>query len=91
MTYNEFEKAVEVMQLCTKVTQEDLKARYKELSKLYHPDMPTGDAKKFDELAHAYRLLKTYMQEYKFSFTKEEFSEQHPTILNMEDWLSGRG
>jgi hypothetical protein len=90
MKYEEFEKAVEVMQLCTKVTFSDLQFRYRELSKIYHPDMPTGDAAKFDELAKAYKLLKEYMLGYKFSFDEEEFKEQYPSILNMEDWLSGR-
>ncbi len=90
MKYKEFEKAVDTLQFCTKVTYTDLKARYRELSKLYHPDMPNGDAKKFDEVTKAYKLLKVYMQGYRFSFDEEEFIEQFPSVLNMEDWVSGR-
>ncbi len=45
MKYQEFEKAVESMQFCTKASYSDLKIRYRELSKVYHPDMPNGDAK----------------------------------------------
>ena len=90
MKYEEFEQAVESMQLCTKVTYIDLKSRYRELSKIYHPDMPTGDASKFDEITKAYKLLKKYMQEYRFSFEEEEFKEQYPSVLNMADWISGR-
>lgn len=89
--YKEFEEAVDSMQLCTKVTYEELKSRYRELSKLYHPDMPTGNAKKFDEVAKAYKLLKKYMTSYRFSFDEKEFNEQYPYILNNEDWLSSRG
>jgi len=89
MKYKEFEKAVDTLQFCTKVTYSDMKIRYRELSKLYHPDMPNGDAKKFDEITKAYKLLKTYMKEYKFSFSEEEFKEQYPFFLNTEDWLSG--
>jgi len=91
MKYKKFEEAVESMQFCTKVSYDELKIRYRELSKIYHPDMESGDAKKFDEIAKAYKLLKKYMQNYRFSFDKEEFNEQFPSILNSEDWLSGRG
>ena len=90
MTYAEFEKAVQIMQLCTKVTYRDLKNRYKELSKIYHPDMPEGDASKFDEITKAYKLLKKYIQNYRFSFDEKDFKEQYPPFLNMEDWVSGR-
>jgi len=90
MKYKEFEQAVESMQFCTKVTYNDLKLRYRELSKIYHPDMPNGDAHKFDEITKSYKLLKRYMQEYRFSFIEEEFSDQYPSVLNMEDWVSGR-
>lgn len=90
MKYQEFENAVETMGFCTKVSYEELKLRYHELSKLYHPDMPHGDAKKFDEVARAYKVLKNYMLSYRFSFDKEEFKNQYPSILDMQDWLSGR-
>lgn len=90
MKYEEFEKAIETLQLCTKVSYGDLREQYLKLSKLYHPDMQTGDAKKFREISKAYKLLKTYMDSYRFSLSKEEFTEQFPTILNMEDWLSGK-
>ncbi len=90
MKYEEFEKALECMQLCTRVTFSDLQERYRELAKIYHPDTPTGDAKKFDELSKAYKLLKEYMLSYRFSFDEEEFRAQYPSILNMEDWLSGK-
>lgn len=90
MKYKEFEKAVDSMQLCTKVSYNDLKIRYRELSKVYHPDMVNGDAKKFDEITKAYKLLKKYMQEYRFSLSEIEFKDQYPSVLNMEDWLSGR-
>lgn len=90
MKYKEFEEAVDSMQLCTKVTYIDLQSRYRELSKIYHPDMPTGNAQKFDEITKAYKLLKKYMKEYRFSFDEEEFLTQYPSVLNMDDWVAGR-
>jgi DnaJ-class molecular chaperone len=91
MNYKEFEEAVDTLGFCTKVTLNDLKNRYKELSKLYHPDMPSGNINKFDEITKAYKLLKNYMSEYRFSLNKEEFKEQFPSVLDMGDWLSTRG
>lgn len=90
MKYEEFEKAVESLGFCTKVTLSDLKTRYKELSRIYHPDMPSGDSKKFDEITKAYKLLTEYMNKYRFSLSEEEFKEQFPSVFNMEDWLSGK-
>ncbi|WP_458700579.1 J domain-containing protein [Sulfurospirillum sp. 1307] len=90
MKYKEFEEAVDTLGLCTKVSLNDLKERYKELSKIYHPDMPTGDAKKFDEVSKAYKLLKAYMQDFRFSLSEDEFYEQFPAVLSMDDWLSGK-
>ena len=90
MKYKEFEEAIDCMQFCTKVSYSDLKIRYRELSKIYHPDMPDGDAKKFDEITKAYNLLKIYMQEYRFSFSEDEFKGQYPSMLDMETWVTGR-
>jgi DnaJ-class molecular chaperone len=42
MKYKEFEQAVDSMQLCTKVSHFELKKRYRELSKVYHPELNTS-------------------------------------------------
>ena len=40
-----------------KYTPEEMKARYRELAKKYHPDKEGGDAEKFREIDHAYKML----------------------------------
>jgi len=39
-------------------TQEELKKRYRELAKKYHPDLPTGDTEKMKEINNEYDYLK---------------------------------
>jgi curved DNA-binding protein CbpA len=40
------------------VTDEQLKERFRELARTLHPDMPTGDAKRFKEVNAAYAVFK---------------------------------
>jgi DnaJ domain len=41
----------------TSSTDEDVKSAYRELSKIYHPDKPEGDAQVFDRLTTFYKSL----------------------------------
>ena len=50
LEYEEFEKAVDMFGILTRVSRKDLKKKYLKLSKKYHPDMPTGSEEKFLEL-----------------------------------------
>lgn len=86
MDYEEFEKAVDTLGVLTKLDKKGLKKNYLKLSKKYHPDMPEGDAVKFKEIQEAYELLKSYMDNYKFTFEKEEFLEQYPAFTNYKNW-----
>ena len=47
MDYEEFEKAVDMFGILTRVSKNDLKKKYLKLSKRYHPDMETGSEEKF--------------------------------------------
>lgn len=86
MDYEEFEKAVDTLGVLTRTSKKDLKKKYLKLSKRYHPDMPEGSEKKFQELKEAYDLLCAYMDSYCFSFDKEEFSQQFPAFTNYKNW-----
>ncbi len=73
---NEFQKALDFMGLTSFVTFKEIKDRYKELSKKYHPDFG-GDAKMMDRLNKSYNLLKEYIENYRFYFSEEEISKQY--------------
>ena len=54
-------KALETLGLDQRATAKDIKARYKELVKLHHPDANGGDRgseERFRNVIQAYRLLK---------------------------------
>ena len=87
MTYEKLQNALETLDIVTRITQAELKEKYLRLSKMYHPDMPEGDAKKFKEINEAYKLVNGYIQNYRFSFDEDEFYAQNPFSRKSKDWF----
>lgn len=87
MSYEKFEKALEVLDIVTRITHSELKEKYIALSKIYHPDMPDGDAKKFKEINEAYKLVNTYMKNFRFELDEDEFYRQNPFSRKSKDWF----
>ncbi len=87
MDYSEFEKAVDMFGILTRVSKKDLKKKYLKLSKKFHPDMPEGSDEKFIELKKNYEILSAYMDSYYYSFDKEEYKNQFPAFTNYKNWM----
>lgn len=87
IVYEEFVFAVEALGLISLTTKAKVKKRYLELSKIYHPDMPQGDVVKFQELNRAYEILSFYMDNFRYTFSKEEFEDQFPFAVSQKDWI----
>ncbi len=87
MSYEKLQKALEVLDIVTRITQAELKDKYLKLSRVYHPDMPNGDAKKFKEVNEAYKFVNEYIQNYRFSFDEDEFYAQNPFSRKSKDWF----
>ena len=85
--YEEFKSALETLDIITLTSYADLKKRYLELSKKYHPDMLEGDAEKFKEINEAYIIIQKYMQDFRFQLTEEEFYQQSPFSKKSGDWF----
>lgn len=77
-SYEELQEAVELFGLIGLETKNDIKKKYLNLSKEFHPDKAGGSTKKFQELTNANKILMEYANIFKFRFTKEEFKNQHP-------------
>jgi hypothetical protein len=76
--FNQLQDAVKLFGLIGLETKNDIKQKYLKLSKTYHPDSQTGDTVKFQELNKAYKLLIKYIENFKFTFSQEEYQNQYP-------------
>ncbi|WP_324171451.1 DnaJ domain-containing protein [Sulfurimonas sp.] len=87
MRYADFDKALENLNIVTRMTQNELKNQYLRLSKKYHPDMQKGNDKKFKEINEAYKTIQIYMKNFRFSLDEEEFNRQNPLANRPDDWF----
>ena len=74
---DEIHHALEILELPTLITRSDLKKQYRFLSKKYHPDQG-GEVEKQEQLNYAYKLLTTYIEEFRYTFDDKEISTQFP-------------
>ncbi|WP_300368135.1 J domain-containing protein, partial [Hydrogenimonas sp.] len=75
--YDKIHEALEILGLPTHVSLKDITSRYRYLASGKHPDIG-GDADEMARINEAYRLLKSYIEHYRFSFSEEEVSKQFP-------------
>jgi len=74
---NALYKALEVLDLPPFITKDELKNRYRDLAKKYHPDV-SEDVKRMSEINEAYELLMHYIENFRYSFDNDEISKQMP-------------
>lgn len=87
MNYEDFEKALDSLEIVSRTSALELKNKYLKLSRKYHPDMPNGSAEKFKEINEAYKLIQRYMQSYRFELSEKEFHQQNPLSKKSGDWF----
>ncbi len=71
------QNALKVLELPQFVSLKEIKIKYYELSKKYHPDI-CEDKDKMSEINSAYEILKNYIENYRYSFDEEEIYKQYP-------------
>ncbi len=76
-SFEQISNALIILELPTFISSKELKERYKLLASKNHPDMG-GDELKMAKINSAYTLLKNYMDNFKFSFSKDEVYKQFP-------------
>lgn len=79
MRYRELRQALELFGLPDRITLKELKKRHRELVRKHHPDSGgNDDGNAIRQLNAAYRILLEYTENYRLSFTEDEFYEQNP-------------
>lgn len=79
MTYQGLKNALDVFGLQERATLRQIKARHRELVKTHHPDKKGAcDPQAMIRINAAHEILMAYCENYRFSFSEEEFLEQCP-------------
>lgn len=79
MTYQALREALELFCLEERATLRQIKRRHRELVKDHHPDQaPSADREAMVRINAAHEVLMAYCENYRFSFSEEEFLEQFP-------------
>ena len=79
MTYQVLRNALEIFGLGERATLRQIKGRHRQLVKRHHPDhASSGDAETMIRINAAHEILMAYCENYRFSFSEEEFLEQYP-------------
>lgn len=73
----EIENALDTLALPKLISKSEIKKQYHFLAKKNHPDIG-GNAEHMEVLNHAYNLLIMYIEEFRYTFDKEEISKQFP-------------
>ena len=91
ISYEKFKESVEKLGLLKYSSADEIRRKYKKLTKKYHPDMKDGDSSKFKDINEAYAVVKQYIDNYRFKLDKDEFKDQYPMTGKFNnDWLSSK-
>lgn len=75
--YDRLQDALKVLELPVLISLKEVRSRYRVLAKKYHPDR-CNDKEAMQKINEAYKLIITYMETYKFTFSEEEVAKQFP-------------
>lgn len=78
IAYEKIHKSLEIFGLPVLITLKEVKKRYRELSRMYHPDLNKSKDDEMYKINEAYKVLTTYMENYRFTFSYEEIAKQYP-------------
>ena len=71
------EAALELLDLPRLITRDDIKKRYRQLAREYHPDR-SGSEEAMERINAAYRLLMEYIDTFRYRFDAAEIAQHYP-------------
>ena len=85
-------KAAQTLEISSALTREQIKQKYREMVKRWHPDKAGASSQEHHEMMakinEAYKIIMDYLKNYRYSFTEEEIKQNLPVDNN--DWWSER-
>ncbi|PLX98872.1 MAG: molecular chaperone DnaJ [Desulfuromonas sp.] len=78
MAYDDLLTALEIFDLNERATLDEIRKRHRKLVKEFHPDRGSDDQDKIRRINLAYEILREYCNNYRYSFTLEEYLQQNP-------------
>jgi len=76
-THQLIQEALEALDLPSLVTRGDIKKRYRQLAREYHPDRGESNDR-MERINAAYTLLMEYIDRFRYRFDAEEIAQQYP-------------
>lgn len=79
MQYGHLQAALGELGISGQATAQQVRDRYRELVKLYHPDSGAeADNPQIRRVNEAYNVVSAYLQNYVYDFSKDKFYQQYP-------------
>ncbi len=78
MNIEDIHQALEVLGIPPLVTKLEIKKRYRDLAKRYHPDQNPSEAGEMEKINQAYEKIMEYINNFRFHFDDEEIKRQIP-------------
>ncbi len=75
---DEIDEALEILGLPPLITRRQIKERYRQLARRYHPDFEGGSAEEMERINRAYERLMDYVDNFRFRFDEEERRRYEP-------------
>jgi DnaJ-class molecular chaperone len=86
INYSDIIEAKQVLNLPERASMEEIKSKYRELIRYWHPDTCCEDPEKCNEMTGkitaAYDIIMAYCNQYRYSFSEEEINH----YLSDEQW-----
>jgi preprotein translocase subunit Sec63 len=87
-TFKKLDQARQLLELGEAATLKEFKAAYRRLSHRYHPDK-AGDEQMMTRLNAAYKLVTTYIDDYRYSLTEPDFYQTYPQAEHIKRFFEG--
>ena len=90
MNYKEIDEARRLLGLGETATLKEIKAAYRRLAHIHHPDKhggaDAGDTEIIKKLNRAYKLITDYCNDYRYSFRQEDITKVYSQEEDYKKW-----